>query len=75
MSELIDTLVGTVIYSVTLIILGIIYFGVTLWIVKISSDVFFGPGLDANWAVLAAAIMAVGAIMSGSLDTKKQHSN
>ncbi|MFH1240382.1 MAG: hypothetical protein V1672_04135 [Candidatus Diapherotrites archaeon] len=72
MGEVIDTLVGTILYSVTLIILGIIYFGVTLWIVKASSEFVFGEGLEANWAALSAAIITVGAIMSGSLDSRKK---
>lgn len=56
--------------AVALIILGIVFFGVTLWIMKIASDFFFGPGLEANWAVLSAAIMSIGAVVAGALEKK-----
>lgn len=66
--EGLKTLLVSVIASVFLIILGIIYFGITLWVIKIASEYFFGPGLDANFAVLSAAILAVGGILAGALD-------
>ncbi len=56
--------------AVALIILGIVFFGVTLWIMKVASDFFFGPGLEANWAVLSAAIMSIGAVVAGALEKK-----
>jgi len=60
------SIILTVIASVFLIILGIIYFGFTLLIIKTASNVFFGLGLQANWAVLAAKILAFGAILARS---------
>lgn len=63
-----SSIILTMVASVLLIILGIIYFGVTLLVIKIASDVFFGPGLQANWAVLAAAILAFGAILAGAIE-------
>lgn len=68
--ETLETLVVTFVASVLLIVLGIIYFGVTLWVVKAASRAFFGPGLEANWAVLSAALMSVGAILAGALEKK-----
>ncbi|MBW6518601.1 MAG: hypothetical protein K0A89_08890 [ANME-2 cluster archaeon] len=52
--------------SVLLIIVTIIYFGITLMVVKIGSDLFFGPGLDANFAVLAAAILSASGVLGGA---------
>lgn len=52
--------------------IGIIYFGITLWIIKIASDFFFGTGLEANWAVLAAAIMSTGAVIAGGLERRRE---
>jgi len=60
----------TVIASVLLILLAIIYFGLTLWIIKGASDLFFGTGLEANWAVLSAVILSTGSILAGALEKK-----
>lgn len=62
------TLAATVIASAILVLLAIVYLGVSLWIIKAASNWFFGPGLEANWAVLAAALMSVGAILAGAID-------
>jgi hypothetical protein len=51
--------------SVVFILMGFIYFGVTLWVIKTASDFFFGFGLDANWAVLSAAILSAAGILVG----------
>jgi len=60
----------TAIASVLLILLAIIYFGLTLWIIKGASNLFFGPGLEANWAVFSAALLATGSILAGALEKK-----
>ena len=58
----------TVTASLLLIILGLVYFIVTLWIVKIGSDLIMGKSLlDANWAVLSAAIIAVGSMIGSAM--------
>ena len=66
-----EALVITLVASVILIVLSIVYFGVTLWVIKAASDVFFGTGLEANWAVFSATIMATGAIIAGALEKKR----
>ena len=60
----------TVVVSVILILLGLVYFGITLWVIKAASNIFFGTGLEANWAVFAAAIMSTGAVIAGALEKK-----
>jgi len=62
----------TVVVSVLLILLSILYFGITLWIIKWSSSFFFGGELEANWAVFSAAIMATGGILAGALESKRK---
>jgi len=47
-----------------------VYFGITLWIMQAASEIFFGAGLEANWAVLSAAILSTGAILAGALEKK-----
>jgi len=56
--------------SLVSILLGILYFGVTLWVIKTASDFFFGSGIEANWAVLAAAMLSTGAILAGAIERK-----
>jgi len=60
----IENLLVTVIASLILIAMGIVYFIATLWIIQFSSNLL-GYTPDANWAVLSAAIVVVG-IMIGS---------
>ncbi len=60
--------------SFLLILLGLVFFIVTLWIVRIGSDFILGKGaLNPNWAVLSAAIIAVGTIMASSMSALRQH--
>ena len=66
--ESVGSLVVTAVASILLIILGIIYFGVTLFTIKVASELFFGSGLNVNWAVLAAAILSFGAIVAGAIE-------
>ncbi|MFH1622947.1 MAG: hypothetical protein ABIA12_00280 [Candidatus Aenigmatarchaeota archaeon] len=66
----IGTITVTILASIILILLSVVYFGLTLLVVKIASSAFFGAGLDANWAVLSAALLSVGAILGGALEKK-----
>jgi len=45
--------------AVVFIILGLIFFMIFLWIVKTGADLLDLEGLEANWAVFAAAILAL----------------
>jgi len=60
----------TFVASILMIILGIVYFAITLWVVQTASNLVFGPGLDANWAVFSAAIISTGAVLAGALEKK-----
>ena len=60
----IEDLLVTIIASVILIIMGVVYFILTLWIVKFGSNML-GYNPDSNLAVLSTAII-VGSIMIGS---------
>jgi len=62
--------VVALIASLVAILMGILYFGITLWVIKVATNFFFSATLDANWAVLAAAIIATGAILAGALERK-----
>jgi len=64
MIKSIESLLVTVIASLILIAMGIVYFIMTLWIIKFSSGLL-GYSPDSNWVVLSAAIIVVG-IMIGS---------
>ncbi|MCH8003500.1 MAG: hypothetical protein IH934_02620 [Nanoarchaeota archaeon] len=62
--KLFENLIVTVIASLLLIAMGVIYFIATLVIVKFSSGLM-GYSPDANWVVLSSAIIVAG-IMIGS---------
>jgi len=61
---IVENLIVTVIASLLLVVMGIVYFIVTLWIVSFSSNLM-GLTVDGNWVVISAAIIVVG-IMVGS---------
>ncbi len=61
---LFENLIVTVIASLLLIAMGVIYFIATLLIVKFSSGLM-GYTPDANWVVLSSAVIVAG-IMVGS---------
>ncbi|MBN4049100.1 hypothetical protein JYT91_00615 [archaeon AH-315-M20] len=61
---LVENLIVTIIASLILIAMGMVYFVVTLAIVKFSSGLL-GYNPDGNWAVLSAAVIVAG-IMLGS---------
>lgn len=56
--------------SLLLIVLGLLYFIFTLWIVKVGSKFVGYPNLNDNWAVLSASIIAVGSIIGSALQRK-----
>lgn len=64
--ESFGTLSATLLLSVFLIVFAVIYFGITLWVIKVASNLFFGTGLEANWAVLSAAILTTGSLLAAS---------
>ena len=62
--SLFENLIVTVIASLILIAMGMIYFIITLWIVRFSSGLM-GYNPDPNWVVLSTAVVVAG-IMIGS---------
>ena len=62
--ELFENLFVTVVASIILIAMGIIYFIISLWIIKFSSNLM-GYSPDGNWVVLSTAVIVAG-IMIGS---------
>ncbi len=61
---ILENLFVTVIASLLLIVMGVIYFIATLIIVRFSTGLM-GYSPDANWVVLSSAVIVVG-IMIGS---------
>lgn len=59
---MISLIIGTVIG----IVLSIIYFVITLFIVKAAADIVFAENLGTDMAVLAAALITVGSMLGGS---------
>ena len=63
---LFENLIVTVLASLLLIAMGIIYFIATLWIIKFSSGLM-GYSPDSNWVVLSSAIIVVGIIVGSAI--------
>ena len=59
-------LLMTLVASVMLILIGLFYFLVTLWIVKIGANLL-DYTLDGNWAVLAASLLSVGSMIGSAI--------
>jgi hypothetical protein len=60
----------TLLAAIMLIILAVIFFGLTLWIIGAASAMFFGSIPDANWAVLSAALLSLGAVLAGAIQSR-----
>jgi len=61
---LLENLIVTVIASLVMVVMGVIYFIATLLIVRFSTGLM-GYSPDANWVVVSSAIIVAG-IMIGS---------
>jgi len=64
-------LVAGIIGTIILIILSIIYFVITLFVVKAAADIVFTEAISVDWAVLAAAIITLGSMFGGSFSARK----
>jgi len=56
----------TLVTSVLLIFLGIVYFVITLLIVKVSVDLVV-PGAEANWILLSAALITAASMLGAAI--------
>ena len=56
--------------SVVFIALGLIFFMIFLWIVKTGADLLDLEGLDANWAVFAAAILSSATVLGAAIESR-----
>lgn len=65
-----ELFVITMLAAIMLIILAVIFFGITLWVIGVASAMFFGSTPDANWAVLAAALLSLGAVLAGAIQSR-----
>ncbi len=52
--------------SAILIVMGLIYFVIALWIVKFGSGLL-GYSLDGNWAVLSASLISLGSMIGAAI--------
>ena len=55
-----------VIASVILIVMGLVYFIIALWIVKFGAGIL-GYTIDGNWAVLSASLISVGSMIGSAI--------
>jgi hypothetical protein len=60
----------TIVTSVLLIFLGIIYFVITLLIVKLSADLVV-PGADINWILLSAGLITAASLLGAAIQREE----
>lgn len=61
----------TLIATVMMVILSLIYFIVTLLVIKAAANVLFTDELSASMGTLAAALVTGAVIIAGALEKKK----
>ena len=71
MRQRLDVLVVTLIATVMMVILGLIYFILTLLVIKGAANVLFTDDLSSNSGVLGAALVTGAVIIAGALEKKK----
>lgn len=57
----------TVVASVILILLGIVYFMLTIWMIKIGANWAGFTAVDGNWVVLTSGIIAAATIIGSAI--------
>ena len=67
---IVRTTLFAIVAAVVLIILGLIFFMIFLWIVKTGADLLDLEGLTANWAVFAAAILASATVLGAAIESQ-----
>jgi hypothetical protein len=65
LGDMAEFLAGTLILSVLLIALGLVYFLVTLWTVKTGAGLL-GLTVEGSWLVLSAALISAASIIGSS---------
>jgi hypothetical protein len=71
MRQKLDVLVVTLVATIMLVILSLIYFILTLLVIKGAANVMFADDLSADMGVLAAALVTMAVIVAGALEKKK----
>jgi hypothetical protein len=71
LKQKLDVLVVTLIATVMMVILGLIYFAMTLLVIKVSANVLFTDDLSASMGALAAALVTGAVMIAGALEKKK----
>ena len=71
MRQKLDVLVVTLVATIMMVILGLIYFILTLVVIKGAANVMFTDDLSADMGALAAALVTMAVIIAGALEKKK----
>ena len=67
---IVETTIFALVAAVTFIILALIFFMVFLWIVKTGASLLDLEGLEANWAVLAAAMLSSATVLGAAIESR-----
>jgi hypothetical protein len=63
----VKSFIMSIITTLALFLVGILFFMITLAIIDISAWILLGSDLDENWAVLSAAIVTLGSMFAGAI--------
>ena len=64
-----STTLFAILSAVIFIVLGLVFFMIYLWIVSTGSSLLGLTGLDANWAVFAAAILSAATVIGAAIES------
>ena len=67
---IVGTTVFALVAAVVFIILGLIFFMIFLWIVKTGASLLDLEGLEANWAVFAAAMLSAATVLGAAIESR-----
>lgn len=64
-------IVTAIVSTVIMIVLSVVYFTITLFIVKAAADIMFTENISVDWAVLAAAIITFGSMLGAIIGSRQ----
>lgn len=75
MERIVRGLTGLVLSSIVLILLGLVYFIVTAWIVSFGVETVMGAQPSADFVALSAALLSLGSLAGSSYSMGNQPSS
>ncbi|MFO7676910.1 MAG: hypothetical protein R6V50_00790 [Thermoplasmatota archaeon] len=58
-------MIALIISAITLVLIGLVFYTIDLWIIKFAAVDIFGLDVSGDWMVLSAAILSAAAMIGG----------